>query len=45
MNFIVANRRPFCLVLLCGCVGYFFGSFVTGLVIGATIVCLVTLIF
>jgi len=45
MNFISANRRPLCLVLLCGCIGYFLGAFVTGLVIGAAIVCLVTLIF
>lgn len=44
MNLIFANRRPLCLVLLCGCVGYFFGAFVTGLVIGATVVALVTIL-
>lgn len=45
MNFISANHRPLCLVLLCGCVGYFFGAFVTGLVIGATIVAVATIFF
>lgn len=43
MNVIFINRRPLCLVLLCGCIGYFFGAFVTGLVIGSIVVCLVTI--
>lgn len=45
MNYVQENIKPIAFVTLAGCIGYFFGSFVTGTVVGLGIVSLITLVF
>ena len=43
MKYIAENIKPLALIAICGCVGYFLGSPMTGMVVGITIVASVTL--
>ena len=42
-KFLRNNVKPIALVCVCGCIGFLFGSFLTGIVIGLLIVALATL--
>ena len=44
MKYISQNIKPVSLIALCGCVGYFLGSPMTGIVVGITIVAATTLL-
>jgi len=44
MKYISENIKPLALIAICGCVGYFLGSPMTGMVVGITIVASVTLL-
>lgn len=44
MKYISENIKPLSLIALCGCVGYFLGSPMTGMVIGIAIVAATTLL-
>ena len=43
MKYIAENIKPLLLITLCGCIGYFLGSPMNGIVIGIAIVASVTL--
>ena len=44
MKYIVENIKALSLITICGCIGYFLGSPMTGMVVGITIVASVTLL-
>jgi len=44
MKYISENIKPLALIAICGCVGYFLGSPMTGMVVGITIVAAATLL-
>ena len=43
MKYIAENIKPLSLIALCGCIGYFLGSTMNGVVAGIAIVATVTL--
>jgi len=43
MKYIAENLKPLSLIAICGCIGYFLGNPMNGIVIGITIVAAVTL--
>ena len=45
MKYIVENIKPLSLIAICGCIGYFLGSPMTGIVVGITIVAAATLLY
>ena len=44
MKYISENIKPLALIAICGCVGYFLGNPMTGMVIGIAIVAATTLL-
>ena len=44
MKYITENIKPLSLIALCSCAGYFLGNPMTGMVVGITIVALITLV-
>jgi len=43
MKYIAENLKPLSLIAICGCIGYFLGNPMNGIVIGIAIVASVTL--
>lgn len=45
IKLVLYNSRPIAFMIFCGCLGYFFGSFLTGLIVALTILSFMAMFF